>query len=74
MNLHDFSCSLALVERSGIFCGKLKFRRVWGGECNSGTIEAVGGGGCKKENFDRVVEVVATVGQLRLFREMGAKG
>ena len=36
MNLHVFNCSLALVERSGIFCGRLKCRRVGGGECNGG--------------------------------------
>ena len=35
MNLRDV-CSLALVERSGIFCGRLECRRVWEDEYNGG--------------------------------------
>ena len=53
MNLRDV-CSLALVERSGIFCGRVECRWVWGDDCNGGKIVVVGGGGCEKENFDGV--------------------
>ena len=53
MNLRDV-CSLALVERSGIFYGRLEYRRIWGNDCNGVKIVVVWGGGCEKENFDEV--------------------
>ena len=33
---------------------KIEVSKSWGSESNGGTIQVVGGGGCKKDNFRRV--------------------